>query len=155
MFLKVLFKPKMSPPPKPPFLWGGGRRLPFKEKGILSTFPWQEKTLGTSFGYQNFSTGCPREVSPAAEPERPVRCGLWGIYVHPMLARGPALGSLAPAPTCLYLLSSGYQRRRLQLAPRSDKACPSSPAAARLPLPPPRSRARLSSAEIQGLPKPK
>lgn len=110
MFLKVLFKPKMSPPPKPPFLWGGGRRLPFKEKGIFSTFPWQEKTLGTSFGYQNFSTGCPREVSPAAEPERPVRCGLWGIYVHPMLARGPALGSLAPAPTCLYLLSSGYQR---------------------------------------------
>lgn len=62
-----------------------------------------------------------------------------------MLARGPALCSLAPAPTCLYLLYSGYQRRRLQLARRSDKARPSSLAAARLP-----PRARLSSAEIQG-----
>lgn len=78
-----------------------------------------------------------------------------GIYAHPMLARGAALCSLEPAPTWLYLLYSGYQRRRLQLAPRSDKACPSSPAAARLPLLPPGSRARLSSAEIQGLPNPK
>lgn len=69
-----------------------------------------------------------------------------GIYAHPMLARGRALRSLAPAPTCLYLLYSGYQRRRLQLARRSDKARPSSLAAARLP-----PRARLSSAEIQGL----
>lgn len=43
MFLKVLFKPKMSPPPKPPFLWGGGRRLPFKEKGIVYKFLWKEK----------------------------------------------------------------------------------------------------------------
>lgn len=34
--------------------------------------------MGTTFGYQNFSTGCPREVSPATEPERPLRCGLWG-----------------------------------------------------------------------------
>ena len=80
MFLKALFKPKMSPPPKPPFLWvgGGGRKLPFKEKAILSKFLWKEKTLGTSFGYQNFSTGCPREVSSAAETEWPLRCGLWG-----------------------------------------------------------------------------
>lgn len=71
MFLKALFKPKMSPPPKPPFLWGGGggRRLPFKDKAVLSKFLWKEKTLGTPFGYQNFSTGCPREVSSAAEPE--------------------------------------------------------------------------------------
>lgn len=43
VFLKVLFKPKMSPPPKPPFLWGGGRRLPFKEKGIVYKFLWKEK----------------------------------------------------------------------------------------------------------------
>lgn len=54
VFLKVLFKPKMSPPPKPPFLWGGGRRLPFKESGILSKSLREEKTLGASFGYQLF-----------------------------------------------------------------------------------------------------
>lgn len=63
-----------------------------------------------------------------------------GIRVHPpppllklsarpeiALPRGPARGSLSPAPTCLYLLYSGYQRYRPQRAKRSDKRFPPSP----------------------------
>lgn len=63
-----------------------------------------------------------------------------GIRVHPpppllkpsarpeiALPRGPARGSLSPAPTCLYLLYSGYRRHRPQRAGRSDKRVPPSP----------------------------
>lgn len=128
----------MSPPPKPQAFFLGAEGCHLRKKNIPSKFLWREKALVKPFECQDFSTGFPPKRLPVVEQRWPVECPV--IRVHPpppppklsarpeiALPRGPARGLLSPAPTCLYLLYSGYQRYRPQRAKRSDKRFPPSP----------------------------
>lgn len=130
MFLNLLFKTQNVPAPKTShafFLGAEGCHL--RKKDIPSEFLWREKALVKSSECQDFSTGFPPKRFPVVEQGWPVQCRVSGSIRSPAppppklsarpeiaLPRGPALGFLSPAPTCLYLLYSGYQRYRPQRA---------------------------------------
>lgn len=138
VLLNLLFKTQNVSAPKTTGFLFGGRRMPFKEKEYTLQISLEGKSVGETI----WVSGLFYRISSKASPScwTTVASGVSGIRVHPpppplklsarpeiALPRGPARGLLSPAPTCLYLLYSGYQRYRPQRAKRSDKRFPPSP----------------------------
>lgn len=122
----------MSPPPKPHAFFLGAEGCHLRKKNIPSKFLWREKALVKSSECQDFSTGFPPKRFPVVEQGWPVECRVSGSIrpPSPHFSSSPRglkqpfrevllTGFLSPAPTCLYLLYSGYHRYRPQPARRS------------------------------------